>query len=69
MGAKIIDGTHCCTTMSLNHITAAMTYVMWHKETFGMSVYSKEYTFPILFILFLDTNNHTLVFGTKLLLL
>jgi hypothetical protein len=28
---KIIDGTHCCATMALDHIIAAMTYVMWTR--------------------------------------
>jgi hypothetical protein len=35
-------------TVALDH-NAAVTYMMC-EEFFGMSVYSKEYTFPILFL-------------------
>jgi hypothetical protein len=37
--------------MNRDHISVRATYVMWHEEhTFGILVYSKEYTFPVLFI-------------------
>jgi hypothetical protein len=39
---------HCCTTVTLDDISAAMTNVMRHEEHLWMSVYSEESTFPIL---------------------
>jgi hypothetical protein len=32
--------------MTSDH-SSAMTYMMWHKNTFGMSVYSSKYAFAI----------------------
>jgi hypothetical protein len=29
---KVIVGTHCCTTVALDHISATMTCMMWHEE-------------------------------------
>jgi hypothetical protein len=37
------------TTMILGHISATTT-MLCGMNTFGISVYSKEYTFPILFL-------------------
>jgi hypothetical protein len=36
MGTEVIAGTHSCATMTLNHISATMTYVMWREEHFVM---------------------------------
>lgn len=45
--------SHCwntCVPKTLEHIRAAMTYMIWHKEHLGTSVYSKKFTFPFLFL-------------------
>jgi hypothetical protein len=49
-----LEQRHCYTTPVLNNDigrhSATMTYVSGMKNTFGMSVYSKEYTFLIFFL-------------------
>jgi hypothetical protein len=49
IGTNAIVVTHCCATMTSDNISATMTYVKWREEHLGRSVYSKEYTYPILF--------------------
>jgi hypothetical protein len=34
-----------------NDTGATLPYMIWHETPFGMPVYSKEYTFPVLFML------------------
>jgi hypothetical protein len=36
-----IVGIHRCLTITLDNISATMTYVMWRENTFGIFVYSK----------------------------
>jgi hypothetical protein len=42
MRREVIDKTHLCTTMTSDYISSAMTYVMWSKNTFRVTLYSKE---------------------------
>jgi hypothetical protein len=46
-------GTHCCSTMTSDHISATMTYVMWWEGHFWNVRVLQRVHFPILLILYL----------------
>jgi hypothetical protein len=51
-GTEVIVGTHCYSTLISVYFSATMHYTCGLNNTFGMSVQSKEYTFPFSIIQF-----------------